>query len=260
MLASNFLYDFNLVSVFISVVIVLFVLSQIGFSLGAFIRKRWPDKTSGPSDFVITTILGLVSLFLGFTFSMAIDRYDGRKELVVKEANAIGTAYLRTQMIDEHHGEVARELFKKYVDARLEFFDAGADAQAIERAEEKTRSVQTLLWHEAVESTRLRAGIPEGQFTSALNDVIDLQTERAAALVNRVPAIVYWMILVVAGIGLGGLEFGKAIQNKPRLWSMSLLILLFASAITLIQDLDRPRTGTITVSQESMKALKKSMI
>jgi hypothetical protein len=258
MVGLSWFYEMNLGIVLLSVSVLLIFASQLGYFMGCRSRDRY-KKIGDLADFVPSSMLGLLSLILGFTFSMAINRFDYRKELVIKEANAIGTVYLRSRLMKPEHSLQIGPILKRYVDARLEFFSAGNDAAHIQQAENKTTLLHSLLWEEAVKIIQSNRSPIEGLFVASLNDLIDLQTERFIALHNRIPGSVYWAILLIACIGLGTFNFSNGIQGKERRWTPILLALLFGVVFALIHDLDRPRSGTITASQEAMEVLQKSL-
>lgn len=235
------------------------IVSQTLFSYGVFLRKQKPVDHQESSDFIPSTILGLLALILGFTFSMAISRFDHRLELVVQEANAIETTFLRSQLLPAKEALPIRKLLQKYVDARLEFFEAGSDLELIKKSEETAAQIQRALWDQLIQITNTDRGPLVAQFASSLNEVIDLQSKRSAAFRNTIPKVVYWVILMITAAGLGCLSFLRGTRKSGERWSIFLLGLLFVTVFTLIRDLDRPRTGTITVSQEPLITLKHSL-
>ena len=232
-------------SVFFILFTGLMLITQLSFSCGMYVRKRWPRTREASPDFIPSTILGLVALLLGFTFSMVISRYDHRFELVVKEANAIGTTFLRAKLMDPHHGTEAQALLKQYVDARLEFADA------------KAAQLQDQLWNLTIQMTKSDRQAVTAQFISSMNEVIDLQAERSAALYNVMPKIVYWIILFLTCAGLGSLAFTWGEHSPSGRWKLSLLVFLFVSVFTLIRDLDHPLSGSITLNQKPLRELQR---
>ena len=255
----NYFYDVNLCVLFGCVFIFLFLASLSGLFLGRRFAKTFPNRLTDVSDFIPSTILGLLSLIMGFTFSMAISRFEHRKELVLKEANAIGTVYLRSELLNSDKAEEARSILKKYVDVRLEFFAAGDDFARIEEAEGKAQQLQKNLWALAVQMTRSDKTPIQGLFDSAINELIDLQAERLFALQNTVPKAVNWVILLLASIGLSSRYFTKGMQGKGSRAGAALLAVFFGLVFALIHDLDRPRSGLTTVSQETMMSFRKSL-
>ena len=255
----NSFYNMNLGVLFIYVFIFLFLISFSGLFLGRRFAKKYPDRSREVSDFIPSTILGLMSLIMGFTFSMAIARYEHRKELVLKEANAIGTVYLRSELLSSGDLQPVRNLLKQYVDARLEFFNVGSDFDQIERVEEKARGFLDKLWEHAVQTTSVDRSAVQGLFVSAVNEVIDLQAERLFALQNTVPDVVYWVILLLVSIGLSSRYFIRGMQDKGEFAGVVLLAILFALVFALIHDLDRPRSGISMISQKAMMSFRQSI-
>src|SRR5690349_2797130 len=137
-----------------------------------------------------------MALMLAFTFAMAVSRYDERKALVVDEANAIGTTWLRAQMLNEPYRSELLRLLPAYVDARIAFYDAEADPAHIDAAHGDALRLQEKLWAVATEVVRQEPrAAPEGLFIETLNDVIDLSEKRLQALDNTVPAPVLYLLL-----------------------------------------------------------------
>ena len=255
----NCFYTINLGALFGCVFVFLFLVS-LG---GLFFGRRFSKKKSGidkeVSDFIPSTILGLLSLIMGFTFSMSISRLEHRKELVLREANAIGTVYLRSGLLNSEHTQAVRNLLKQYVDTRLDFFSVGVDFTQIEKTEERARSIQNKLWEYVTQVTRKDRSAVQGLFVASVNDLIDLQAERFFALQNTVPTVVYWVILLLASIGLSSRFFIRGMRGQGGCAGAALLAILFGLVFALIHDLDRPRSGLTTVSQEAMSSFQKSL-
>ncbi len=249
------IYSLDLWILFAFVFALLFMAAQLGFQIANALMKRKP-LLKDTSEFVPTTILGLLALIIGFTFSMSINRYEMRKDLVVKEANAIDTTRLRSLLLEEDSGKIIRQLLINYVDARLAFFEAGDQQDKIEQAELRTLQIQKKLWDESIKVTKHDRGPIAALFISSLNETIDLRSERYNALQNRVPEFVYFVILFIAFIGLLNVGMSLAYSRSLHRWSPVVLALLLSSVICLIRDLDSPRTGLIKVSQRALLLLK----
>ncbi len=255
----DYFYNMNLGVLFACAFLFLFSISLCGLFLGRKIAKKHPDRSKEVSDFIPSTILGLLSLIMGFTFSMAIARFEHRKELVLKEANAIGTVYLRSALLNSSNTQEVRSLLRQYVDARLEFFDAGSDFSHIDETEDKAHRLQNKLWEHVVQVTHTDRSAVQGLFVSSVNELIDLQAERLVALQNTVPEVVYWVILVLASIGLSSRYFTRGMRGKGGRAGVVLLAILFSLVFALIHDLDRPRSGITMVSQAAMMGLRRSL-
>jgi hypothetical protein len=202
---------------------------------------------------ILSATLALLGLLVGFTFSLALGRYDARRRLVVEEANAIGTAYLRAQLAPEPFRSQLIDHLRQYGDARLALSAAGEGREEIARVETLTDSLQQRMWRITV------AAVPNVQppavssiIASAINTVIDIAATRSAELSARLPPSVIAALLLYATVASSVLGFvtGRA-QQHSRVPSFILLLLL-TLALGLIFDLDRARSGTIRVSQQPL--------
>lgn len=214
-------------------------------------------------DHVVTlqaAILGLLGLLLGFSLAMSVSRFDTRKELVLAEANAIGTTYLRAQLLPETHRQNLTALLREYVQVRLAFFDAGIDPTQLAEANRSTARLQNQLWTElaAVVNQDTRS-VPTGLLVESMNEVIDLHEKRLRAMENHVPAVVLYLLVAVGGVALGFVGFASGLARQRRFRSTAIVALTIAVLIAVIIDLDRPRRGLIQVSQDSMTRLKETL-
>jgi hypothetical protein len=257
-MTGDWLYELNLGVILIGTLLIFLLSFFIGYWAGRKFRKE------GEQDSQINTIqaaiLGLLGLLLAFTFSMAAARYENRRGLVLQESNAIGTAYLRAQMLPEPHRIQVTGLLRDYVDTRLAFYDAGVDPIKLQQAIDKTVKLQDQLWQQAIAVSAIDPrSVPTGLFIQSLNEVIDLHSARLAAMKNRVPEVVIDLIFLasVVTLGLIGYTLGMVQQRSliPALLSLVLIVII----IGVIIDLDRPRRGLIRVSQESMVQLQQSI-
>jgi len=225
--------------------------------------KIWLERRSGPQpekvtrpDHLLSAALGLLALFLGFSFSMALNRYDTRRDLVVKEANALGTTWLRIQILEETDRLAMSRLLRQYVEARLTWSEAGEASQD----ETATRSLQGELW--TAMGLALRGQSPpllaRGVMDS-LNESFDLAIERQAARSAHIPDPVLIVLLIYAILSMIMMGSLLASNRQPHRGETVLLILLLTLAHVVILDLDRPRTGAIQVSQQPMEELERSI-
>ncbi len=248
---SEFLYGIDLWLIFFVLVFALLAASEICFRFG-----RKCEKKKEVNELLPTSILGLLALLLGFTFSMAISRFDARKNLVMQEANAIGTAYLRADLLPEKDRGDARQILKDYTQHRLQFFVhlRTGTTEYLQR----TQDLQTRLWKLTADIAQKQRDPITGLFVQAVNEVIDTDGERVYATENHVPEIVYIVIFLITLLGVGSLSYVVGARGQGRR-SLIFLSLLFPVVITLIQDLDRPGRGLIRVSEDSLIVLNQSM-
>ncbi|GGF12220.1 hypothetical protein GCM10011611_17310 [Aliidongia dinghuensis] len=200
--------------------------------------------------------LGLLALMIGFTFSMALTRYDTRKAAVLDEANAIGTAALRAEMLPEAQARASADLLTRYAEARLALGQAGYETPAWREAIARSLELQAALWREAVAASAADPrSTPIGLYVQALNDVIDMHEKRLTALRNHVPETVVLLLYLIAVIATGFTGYGAGLSGDGERGSKLLMALLIATVLILVIDLDRPYRGLITVSQLPMRDL-----
>jgi hypothetical protein len=195
----------------------------------------------------------LLSLLVSFTLTMAVSRYDHRRELIVREADAIGTTYLRAATLGQPYQGNLEQLLRNYVDARIDLFAAGSDPAQAGQAVEHSNRLQQELWENLVAVSQSNPTSAVVAFMNSLNEVIDLDSERLAAFQNRIPLRVWMLVIVVALIA----AFTRGLALKRRFWlTLVLGPLTISIAVGLIADLDSSRSGFIRVDQEPLHRLK----
>lgn len=241
------------------VLALLLAFAEWGFRQGLHLHETGDEARKDQIGTLQGSVLGLLALLLGFTFAMAVQRYDNRRDLVVQEANSIGTTYLRASFLPEpHHAEVEK-LLREYVDVRLEFYEAGYDKTKIAEAEKSTTHIQQQLWAHAVEVGKLSNTPLTASFVTTLNETIDLDSTRLAAMRNHVPSSVWLLLLLVAGCGCWATGYAAGAAGKRTAFSQAILPILITVVITILSDFDATRRGLIGISQESLVSLKQSI-
>src|SRR5262249_2384337 len=143
------------------------------------------DAPASPTGTLLGASLALLGLLLGFTFSMAVTRFDARKQLILDESNALGTAYLRSDLVPGPARRQTAELLRRYVDVRVGFYEAGSDVERIRELTRQGQEMQRQLWSLAVAAAaKDPRSVPVGLYVQALNDVFDLEAKRLNALEN----------------------------------------------------------------------------
>jgi hypothetical protein len=247
--------------IFVATVAVVMLSIEAGFGLARFTHRNQKEKeTEAPVSGISGSILGLLAFMLAFTFGMVSDRFDARKSLVREEANAIGTAYLRTDFLPEPDRSHAAELYRQYVDLRLASVRSN-DLGQLTQALEASNQIQNQLWAMAASRQRDRLDSPLGAlYVDALNHVIDVQALRVAVgLQTRIPGGVWLALYALIVLAMFALGYQTWIAGSRRTWASLLLALSFSLVIALIVSLDRPDSGFITVSQQPMVDLRASM-
>lgn len=214
------------------------------------------DTEGGGGDgigYLLSAALALLGLLVAFTFSMSAERYNARRLLVVDEANAIGTTYLRTQLLDEPFKGRLSDRIGSYLKAREAFFAAGDDREALALADSRTGELQTQMWSELTAAIR---ATPTATINPSLlqtyNETFDLASTRRAALDARVPLPILRALIIYAVVTAAIMGYSLAPSRRRYFAASATLFFLVALSITLILDLDRPRSGTVTINQDPM--------
>jgi hypothetical protein len=233
----------------------------LGVIEGAFqVGRRHKERSDGAAvthlGALQTALLGLLALLLGFTFAMALARFEERKALVVEEANALGTTFLRTQFLPEPRRQEVARLLKEYVAARIAF-NVEPNEQVRTTVEATSARLQQELWsHTATAAAQQPTSAPMGLLIHALNQAIDVREEIRAARDNHVPETVLVLLFSITVAALVFIGYGSGLTGLRRFLPNAVFALLIALVLTIILDLDRPRRGLIRVSQTSMIRLK----
>jgi hypothetical protein len=259
--SSTFFYERSELVTALLLLVFLVLADELGFRSGWRGRNARSESLRSQAGAIQGALLGLFALLLGFTFAMAVGRFEARKQAVVREANAIGTATLRTRLLPEPQRDTVSRLFRRYVDARLETAQQpNLDTPQRQALETEVDRLQDRLWHEAVVSVRADArSVAAGMFAQGVNDVIDAREEREAAMANQVPETVILLLFGFAALAVGVVGYGNGLAGSRALGATGVLILLITLVILLIIDLDRPGRGLIRVGQDSLVRLQQSL-
>ena len=230
------------VTLFLSMVLLL----EVGRRMAVRKRTKGSEKEHAGVGALEGAVFGLFGLLLAFTFSGSIERFDKHRELIAEETNSIGTAYLRLDLLPNDAQPPLRELFSKYLDARLEVYRKMPEVEAEKQAHARSSQLQNEIWTHAVAATRLAGAHPEAGklLLPALNTMIDITTTREMATNLHPPTIIFVLLF---GLGLGcSLLAGYGMAAGPRSW----LHILGFTAITVITvfvilDIEYPRRGLI---------------
>lgn len=239
------------------------ILMLIALWGGIALRKRHeshapstePDKEGGLEGYVVSAVLGLLALLMGFTFSLAVDRFEARRVLVLEEANAIGTTYLRAQLLQEPHRQRISQLLVNYTDNRIALASAPR-AQVPPLLAENDRML-TDLWAATASAFVTIKGLDfSSTFLDSVNNVIDLDASRKMARMARVPTEVFVVLFVYLIVTAGVLGY-VFVGNRGR-GAAGFMLLLLTLSLLLILDIDRPTKGGVREAQTAMEQLRAS--
>jgi hypothetical protein len=241
---------------FITIVLLVLLSIEGGYRLGKYRHSRAEQEKEAPVGAMAGATLGLLAFILAFTFGLAAERFDTRRQTLLDEANAIGTTYLRAGMLPERREEI-RALLRDYVDTRVEAVQSGRIAEGIRRSER----LQNQLWAHAIALGEANpTSIVVGLFIQSLNEVIDLHAKRVTAGVrNRIPDAFWVALFAVAVLSLGTMGYHAGLAGTSRTLAVIAVAFTFSAVIWLIADLDRPQEGLVNVSQQALIELQQSM-
>jgi len=246
---------------FAATIIVVVIAIEAGHRLGDAVHRRSEDEKEPPVSAKMAAILGLLAFILVFAFGIVYDRYDNRRELVRNEANAIGTAYLRSDFMSEPDRSKTRKLFREYLDTRI----AAAKSRNFDQTQKvltESNRIQHQLWDMAVVNAfkDMNSDVA-ALYIDSLNQVIDIHALRVAVgLQARIPAGIWLVLYILVFLGMFGVGYQTAIAGSARRsWATPILAFTFSLVIVLIASLDRPQSGFITVSQQPLVDLRASM-
>jgi hypothetical protein len=242
------LHSFVFLAIFLVGVAIVFLASEFGWRLG--IRTNG-HGASGNISALEQSLLGLLALIIGFTFLMALMRYEARREAVLNEANAIGTTALRARLLPAPHRSEALKLLREYTQIRI--IPAGKSFAELPDLIDRSNNIQEALWQRVkVLSVNNNNTVPTGLFIQALNEMIDNQGRRLSALQNFIPPVVLLMLTGIAAVACGFAGYASGLDPLRTRLPVLITAFLVCSVIFVILDLDRPNVGFIIISQQPM--------
>jgi hypothetical protein len=234
------------------------VLQWFAAYAGVCLRKiglALPQDYRQDFDKIQAATLTLLALIIGFSFSMAVTRYDQRKNYEAAEANAIGTAYVRADLLPTEDGTNLRALLKKYLDERISFYETRDRSQA-QQIDRDTAKLQNEMWSVVARVVGTQSTPSTALAVWGINDVLSAQTSAQASWLNRIP-IAAWAMMGLIAIACNVLVgYGERRQGVLILLVLPAIISI---ALLLIADIDSPRGGIIRILPENLAALSQSL-
>lgn len=239
----------------ILILLFLFLGVELGYRGHGWLKRRGDKAQEDGPDHLLTAVLGLLALLLGFTFSLSLNRYEARRALVVQEANAIGTTWLRVQLLNDADRAAISQLLRDYTKARIAWSDADDGDDHLER----TNLLQRQLWAAAGNAIRSESTIQLPlSVTDSMTQSFDAASARVAARSAHIPDRVLSILLIYAFLSMTMLGYNLATNGRPHRVATTLLLILMTLALVVILDLDRSRSGAIMVSQQPLEDLRSS--
>jgi len=254
----EYLDKFSVWAVFVIIFCLALLFAEIGFRIGIWLQNRSSDqRDTRMTGLVVGGMLSLMGFLMAFAIGIAIGHHGERKSMVVTEANAIGTAWLRAGFLDEPGSTSLRQLLRDYVEVRL---DAVTDLDKFPAAVARSEQIHSEMW--SIIEDNVRQGNDSeimATLVESVNEVIDVHSSRLAAATKRLPRILG--ILLISAILVSFLLVGIAssADRKRDVAAIVLFALAFVAVLMIMVDLDRPQQGLITVSQVEMTNLLRQM-
>jgi hypothetical protein len=242
----------------VGTVALVLIAAEIGFRIGIWLQRRDTDSGKTPmTGAVVGGMLGLIAFLLAFSIGIVINQHNSRKAMVVTEANAIGTAYLRAGFLGETDRTSSRDLLREYVEVRLA---ATVDLTLFESTLKRSEEIHGQLWSIVEDNVR------QGQesdimalFIESINEVIDVHTLRLAAVELRLPRQLGVMLYAATILSFLLVGVANSADGKRDPIAILLFALAFVAVLMIIVDLDRPQEGLLNVSQTALSDLLQQM-
>ena len=245
-------------AVYLATVAVVLVAAEVGFRIGIW-RKHWDSSSEGATmaGAVIGGMLGLMAFLMAFSVGIVIGQQNDRRAMVVLEANAVGTAYLRSGFLDEPDLTTSRNLLQEYVEVRLA---AASDTDQLGMAVTRSEEIHGELWSIVENSVRQgKESDVMALFVESVNEVIDIHSLRLAAVDLRLPEFLGIVLFAATVLSFLLVGVANSADGKRDFVAVLLFALAFVAVLMLIVDLNRPQEGLLTVSQKAMSDLLRQM-
>lgn len=241
------------------VLVASFATMWISAQVGGYFRRRQmnvDEKAQEDRDMVVTATLTLLGLIIGFSFSMAIGRYDQRKNYEETEANAIGTEWVRAELLPASDAAAVKRLLKEYLNERIVFYEASHSE--LPPINQRTADLQTKLWSAVSGPVKVDPTPVAALIASGMNDVLNSQGYTQAAWWNRIPPGAWILMVAIAVCSNFLVGYGTHSTSNGFLRFLVLPVVL-SIAFFMIADIDSPRRGVIRVVPQNLIALQQSL-
>ncbi|MBN1314025.1 MAG: hypothetical protein JXA42_01110 [Anaerolineales bacterium] len=246
----------NLFLIGFYIFLTLSVATEVGYRLGHRINRKKDTNLSEKQEkgvgIITSAMLALIAFVMAISISMAVSRFDTRRKLVLEEANAINTAYLRAQRIGGVRGEAIMRLLGDYTQLHIDFLAARENQERLKTIYEKMAVIQQRIWSNASDIAALPPTPTTALLLGSLNQVFDLTTALRWSFEVRVPLNVFKFLHVVSLLAVGVMGYYFSLSQRRHFVLCLLLLFAFTASMLLIIDLDKPRAGDIRIEQSPL--------
>ena len=259
-MALDWIYEWPTRVIVLTVFTLMFISTIAGYLFASKHEELESDRAHNITNSFKASILGLVALLLGFTYSMTYSRFSERQRIVLDEANSIGTCYLRAGLLEAASRSSIREVLRRYTDIRIEYFEVAQDPESLKNNAKALDKELSNLWSLVEESARLQPDLTRNSLiVPSANEVIDLSSTREWAVRNKTPSVVIVLlsICMIVSATISGQSFGAVGRFPFMIWVVQTI--LVAMVLFVILDFDRSRLGFIQVDHTAFMELKDMM-
>lgn len=249
-------YDSPPVLIALVLFISMLLINRLGVTAYKKRLLKHPETKEAAFSTLEGALLGLLALLLGFTFSMSSSRFDDRREALIEEVNAIGTAVLRADLYPDSVKQILRNDFREYLEARISYYEARNDKTAIQNSLKRAGDISSRIWKKAAEFTPGEAHsiVISNQMIPALNAMIDIVTTRDEKEWARIPKSIMFLLFVLCVAS--SFIVGYSMKGRKTDWLILISFCLMVSiTLYMILDLDKPRSGIITLNDSHQKMI-----
>lgn len=243
--------------------VVLLAPMEAGFRIGLRKHRLNPEaERAARGDATLTSILALLGLMLAFTYAFCMSRADLRKQALLNEVNAIGTAFLRADLAPEPGRTELRKRLLDYARSRLVTLEMVRTRKRLEQVIASSLEAQAELWPATKSAVQQEGDMPaplKASLVAAINAVLDAHTIRIAVIYDRLPTAVLFLLLLIAAAAIAMAAYSAALRGNANRWRMSVFAVILAALMFLILDFDMVLKGFIRISQEPVAALVREM-
>ncbi|MFD1256680.1 hypothetical protein ACFQ3S_07715 [Mucilaginibacter terrae] len=250
---NSFLYEFPAILIAFNLFVLMIAANLAGYYLQQREASRHPEHVSEGLGPVEGSLLGLLALLLSFTFGMSASKNDAQRQLIVQEANNIGTAILRCDLYPDSVRDELRPLFTSYVNTRIAYYEWGIDEDQLNLTLKLGNDYSAKIWKRVMELSQDKENtLRTQQMVPALNDMMDIATTRDTGRTAHVPESILWVLFILTLAG----SFVTGYGSKTKRFNYVIVCsfaLMTVTTIYLILDLDRPRRGLINMDATHQK-------
>ena len=233
---------------------------EVGYRVGVWQHDKWQDAEDGGGNLVLTSVLGLLGLLLAFTFADGVSHYKTRKQATIAEANALGTAFLRADMVADPGRTELKEALLDYARTRAVERGAAYSSDKLRELMAKSTHATAKLWPTTMQILQQQTPGPlEASLVAAINDVIDHNAIRNTAVFDRLPGVVLVLMFVITSAALAVAGFNAGLSGRMSRWRMTIFAVVLAGVVLVIRDFDTPTSGFIVVSHDNIHSVVNEM-